>query len=425
MPDAVKTGTFDTAVIGAGPAGMMAAGIAAQHGAKTVLVEKNVAPGRKLLLTGKGRCNITNAETNPARFIDALGRDKKGKFLYPALNAFGPAETVRFFNKRGLPTIVERGNRVFPESGKAADVLKVLTAFLMETGVTVLTHSPVRKLLFSGSSVLGMDIGRIITAANYILCTGGLSYPATGSSGEGLLWLEELGHTVIQPKPALVPLRLKEKWVRELHGLDLRNVRISVYGQDKKQWDAFGEASFAGDSIGGPIILDMSKQIGVLLEKGPVRLHIDLKPALEHNRLDERLQRDFKVFHNKKFKNSLDKLLPKMLIPVMVRLSGIDPLKKVNSITREERKRLVHLFKEVPVTVRSLQGIEKGIITCGGVSLKEVDPRTMCSTRFNNLYFAGEILDLDGPTGGYNLQVCWSTAYIAGNKAAEVQNSST
>jgi predicted Rossmann fold flavoprotein len=410
----MKSGAFDAAVIGGGPAGMMAAGLAAQLGAKTVLVEKNALPGRKLLLTGKGRCNITHAEDEPARFIEAFGKDKKGKFLYPALNRFGPADTIRFFNERGLPTIKERGNRVFPKSGKAADVLKVLTEFLRETGVTVLTHSPVRKLLFSGTSIQGIDTGRILTADNYILCTGGLSYPATGSTGEGLQWLEELGHTVVPPKPALVPLRLREKWVKELHGLDLKNVRVGVYGEDKKHLESFGEASFAGDSIGGPIVLDMSKRVGELLEKGRVRLHIDLKPALEYNRLDERLQRDFKIYHNKKFKNSLDKLLPKALIPVMVRLSGIDPLKKVNAVTREERKKLVHLFKDLPVNVRSLQGIEKAIITSGGVSLKEVDPRTMRSKRIDNLYFAGEILDLDGPTGGYNLQVCWSTGYIAG-----------
>jgi predicted Rossmann fold flavoprotein len=329
------------------------------------------------------------------------------------------ADTIRFFNERGLRTKIERGNRVFPESDKAADVLTVLLDFLKETGVTVITGSPVRRVVKSGTAVKEIILDRqVLTADTYILCTGGLSYPTTGSTGMGIEWAEELGHTIVPPQPALVPLKLKEKWVKELHGLDLRNVRIGVYQHNKKKEEAFGEACFTHDGMGGPIILDMSKKIGELLKKAPVQLLIDLKPALEFNRFDARLQRDFQQFQNKMFKNSLDKLLPQAMIPVMIKLSGIDPLKKVNAVTREERKKLVHLFKELRVNVRSLLGINKALITSGGVSLKEVNPRTMRSTRIDNLYFAGEILDLDGPTGGYNLQVCWSTGYIAGENAA-------
>ncbi len=410
---------YHAAVIGGGPAGMMAAGRAAQCGAKTILIEKNYLPGRKLLITGKGRCNITNAQYDPHRFIEAFGKNKKGKFLYSSLHQFGVADTIRFFNERGLCTKVERGNRVFPESDKAADVLTVLLDFLKETGVTVITGSPVRRVVKSGTAVKEIVLDRLVVSADkYILSTGGLSYPDTGSTGAGIEWAEELGQPIVPPQPALVPLKLKEKWVKELHGLDLRNVRIRVYQDNKKQEEAFGEACFTHDGMGGPIILDMSKKIGKLLEKAPVQLLIDLKPALEFNRFDARLQRDFRQFHNKMFKNSLDKLLPRAMIPVMINLSGIDPLKKANAVTREERKKLVHLFKELRVNVRSLLGINKALITSGGVSLKAVDPRTMRSTRINNLYFAGEILDLDGPTGGYNLQVCWSTGYVAGESAA-------
>ena len=441
------------AVIGGGPAGMMAAGTAAAKGANVVLIEKNNKPGRKLLLTGKGRCNITNAEYDPSAFIETLS--KKAKFLYPALHLFGVRDTLEFFNKRGLETKVERGKRVFPVSDRAGDVLRVLLDFLKETGVKVLVNTPVIGLEKEGRSIVkaiiaGGEIGtgghdtspnqinqkffggaggdfskkpparrrqekNSLVAGKYILCSGGLSYPGTGSTGEALRWLERLGHSIITPVPALTLVKVAEKWVDELKDLTLKNVRISVYQNNKKQDERFGEAQFVQGGIGGPIVLDMSKNIGELLKKGAVRLSLDLKPALEYRKLDARIQRDFRDYSNKMFSNSLDKLLPQKLIPVMVNLSGIEPARKVNSITKEERKNLLHLFKELPLRVRGLFGFEKALVTAGGVSLKEIDPRTMRSKFIDNLYFAGEIIDLDAPTGGYNLQICWSTAFAAGS----------
>ncbi len=410
---------YDTAVIGGGPAGMMAAALAAANGAETVLLEKNETPGRKLLITGKGRCNITNADEDTQRFIQCFG--KKGKFLYSALHRFGVADTIRFFNKRGLATKVERGNRVFPVSDRASDVLALLQRFMKENGVRVFYKTAITKIEKEGNRVTGIHMApndTVLRADNYIICTGGSSYPGTGSTGDGFKWAQELGHTVVPPKPALVPLTVKEKWVKELQGLSLKNVCIRILKDEKKQTEAFGEALFTHNGVSGPIILDMSKDIGNLLKKGTTHLEIDFKPALDHAKLDQRLQRDFKEFNNKLFKNSLDKLLPKKLIPVMISLSEIDPQKKVNAITKPERKKLIHLLKSFRLTIRSLVGFEKAVVTSGGVSLKEINPRTMRSTILENLLFAGEILDLDGPTGGYNLQVCWSTAYVAGTECA-------
>lgn len=398
----MRSNHYDIAVIGAGPAGMMAAGIAAQNGARVVLIEKNDKPGKKLLITGKGRCNITQAENDISSFCEAFG--KKGKFLYTALQTFGVEDTINYFNKRGIETKVERGNRVFPISDKASDVLEVLLNFLKQNKVKIVNNCSASR----GD----------ISAEKYILCTGGRAYPSTGSSGAGYKWAKELGHTIIKPTRALVPVKIKESWIKRLQGLSLRNARISVYQQSKKQDERFGEALFTHEGMSGPIILDMSKKIGELLKNGPVELRIDLKPALNFPKLDARIQRDFKEKSNKIFKNSLDDLLPKLLIPVIIDLSGIHPEKKVNNITKEERNKLLHLLKELTLQVTSILGFDKAVVTSGGVDLKEVDPRTMRSKLIDNLYFAGEILDLDAPTGGYNLQMCWSTGYLAGFTAA-------
>ncbi|MCP4220419.1 MAG: NAD(P)/FAD-dependent oxidoreductase [bacterium] len=402
---------YDVAVIGGGPAGLMAAGQAAARGARVLLLEKNDGPGKKLLITGKGRCNITNALSEPRELVQVFG--KNGRFLLSALQLFGVDDTLAFFNKRGLKTKVERGNRVFPVSDRANDVLQLLLKFLKETGVTLKANAPVISFIRDGNRITGINAHQFIKARNIILCTGGLSYPGTGSTGDGFKWAKEFGHTVIEPRPVLVPLKLKEKWVKQLQGLSLKNVSITVTQHEKKQADAFGEALFTHDGISGPIVLDLSKKVGDLLSKGTVTLAIDFKPALEYGQLDTRVQRDFLQFNNKVFKNSLDQLLPKTAIPVMIALSGIDPMKKTNLVTREERRKLVGLLKGLPVTVRSLCGFEKAVITGGGVALKEVDPKTMRSKLIENLFFTGELLDLDGPTGGYNLQVCWSTAFAA------------
>lgn len=403
---------YDIAVIGGGPAGIIASGIAAQKGARVILLEKNNRLGKKLLLTGKGRCNITNAEYEKARFIDAFG--KKGKFLYSSLHFFGVEDTVDFFHKLGLSTKIERGGRVFPESDRAEEVLSVLLGFLNKNKVVIKQNSPVLDLIKKNQSIDRLRLTKEeIKAEKYILCTGGLSYPVTGSTGDGLKWAEKLGHTVIPCNPGLVSVRVKEEWVKELQGLSLKNVRINIY-QDKKQDERFGEALFTHDGLSGPIILDMSKTISELQKKEDVELHIDYKPALEYNKLDERIQRDFKQYSNKIFKNSLASLLPRKLIPVVVLLSGINSSKQVNNITKEERKKLVHLLKNMVFHVKKLSGFTNAVITIGGIALNEIDPRTMKSKIIDNLYFAGEIIDLDGPTGGYNLQVCWSTGYLAG-----------
>jgi hypothetical protein len=407
---------YDIAVIGGGPGGMMAAGRAAQCGARVVLIEKNRRLGKKLLLTGKGRCNITNAEYDPHRFIEPFG--KKGKFLYSALHKFGVQDTLQFFHQRGLQTKVERGKRIFPLSDQATDVRQVLADFLHETGVTIRKNTLVKALLKTGRRIEKLLLSQNeLIADRYIICTGGLSYPATGSTGDGLTWAEQLGHTLIPPKPALTPVILKEPWIKELQGLSLKNVHISVYQNNKKQAERLGEALFTHEGMSGPIMLDMSKAIGNLLKK-PVHLCIDFKPALAYSVLDARIQRDLQENRKKMFKNSLDKLLPHKLIPVIVRLSGINPAKQAGSFTKEERKRLLHLLKGFTVNVRGLAGFEKAIITTGGIALNEINPQALQSKLIDNLYFAGEILDLDGPTGGYNLQLCWSTGYVAGESAA-------
>jgi len=411
----------DVLVIGGGPAGMMAAISASGNGAKVVLLEKNAELGIKLMMTGKGRCNITNAENDKRKFLEVFGRN--GKFLYSAFNDFGPEETVRFFAERGLATKVERGSRIFPMSDKAEDVRGVLMDELRKNKVLVLRGTKVLDLVVRDSRIVKAGIESAdmneIGFKNIIIATGGLSYPHSGSSGDGFLWAEKLGHKVILPKPALTAVVIKERWVEELEGLSLKNVKVSVYQDAKKQDERFGEAIFTERGISGPVILDMSKKIGELLESGSVKIVIDFKPALEFAELDLRIQRDFGENQNKIFKNSLDELLPQKMIPVAITLSGIDPQKKINLVTREERKKLVHLLKEMDLEVAKLLGFDKAVITSGGVSLREVDPKTMRSKVVDNLYFAGEVLDLDAPTGGYNLQEAWSTGHLAGKSAGE------
>ncbi|MFA7170197.1 MAG: NAD(P)/FAD-dependent oxidoreductase [Candidatus Paceibacterota bacterium] len=411
----------DVLVIGGGPAGMMAAILASEAEAKTVLLEKNAELGIKLMMTGKGRCNITNAENDKRKFLETFGRN--GKFLYSALGEFGTEETIGFFEKRGLATKVERGNRIFPVSDRAGDVRNILLDEIRRNKVSVLKNAKVLDLVVADNRIIKVKLygagADEIEFKNIIVATGGLSYPNSGSSGDGFLWAEKLGHKVVSPKPALTSVLLKEKWVEMLEGLSLKNVKISVYQGNKKQDERFGEAIFTEQGISGPVVLDMSKKVGEFLTFGGVKIVIDFKPALEFAELDLRIQRDFGENQNKMFKNSLDELLPQKMIPVVIKLSGIDPQKKINLVTREERKKIVHLLKEMDLEVEKLLGFDKAVITSGGVSLCEVDPKTMRSKVVDNLYFAGEVLDLDAPTGGYNLQEAWSTGYLAGKSAAE------
>ncbi|MFA6296214.1 MAG: NAD(P)/FAD-dependent oxidoreductase [Patescibacteria group bacterium] len=409
---------YDLIVIGAGPAGIIAAGRAGERGLSVLLIEKNPRIGAKLLLTGKGRCNITHQEDDPKNFINQFG--KNGKFLYKALNNFSIQDTLNFFHKLGIKTNVERGNRVFPSTGSALNVVMALERYLIRNKVQLSADTRVLKIVKEGNRIIKIKTSKgDFIAKNYLLTTGGKSYPETGATGDGFEFAKELGHNIIPPKPALTPILVKEQLIKDLQGLNLENVNISVYQNNKKQDERFGEALFTHEGMSGPIILDMSKKIGELLKNGQVVLQIDFKPALDFPKLDLRIQRDFKEFHNKEFKNSLNKLLPQKLIPVIVKLSNINPDKKVNSITKEERKTLIHLLKEFKLEVQGLTGFKKAIVTSGGIDLKEIDPKTMKSKIINNLYFAGEILDLDGPTGGYNLQVCWSTGYLAGENVTK------
>jgi predicted Rossmann fold flavoprotein len=369
-------------------------------------------------MTGKERCNITNAETDARMFTEVFG--KNGKFLLSAFHRFGVEDTLDFFHENNVKTKTERGNRVFPESDRARDVQEVFLRLIKKNAVELRNGCMVKKIVCSEGEIEKILLGKgEVRAANYLICTGGLSYPRTGSTGEGYKWAKEMGHTIIEPKPALTPVLVKEKWVKDLEGLSLKNVNVSVYQKNKKKDGRFGEALFTFNGLSGPVVLDMSKSIGKLLSGGQIELVIDFKPALDPGVLEKRILRDLEENKNRAIKNVLASLLPKKLIPVVLRLSKIDPDKKAHSITKEERKNLRTLLKGFRLSVKGLLGFNKAIVTTGGINLREIDPRTMRSKIIKNLYFAGEVLDLDGPTGGYNLQVCWSTGYLAGESAAE------
>ncbi|MDT8443866.1 MAG: NAD(P)/FAD-dependent oxidoreductase [Desulfuromonadales bacterium] len=413
---------FDVIVIGGGPAGLFAAGFAARQGARVVLLEKNAHCGAKILITGKGRCNITHSEDDPRKFVEHFGRN--GRALLTALYAFGVKEVVAFFEEQGVPLKIERGGRIFPENGEAADVQRALETFVRDAGVTVHTLCEVKNLLFDDGVVKEVETSSgTYTAGNVILATGGLSYPETGCSGDGYTWAKACGHRLVTPEPALMPVRLSDPWTSEVSHFNLKNVRITLCVDGKKIDERFGEAFFTRSGIGGPIVLDMSSRIRDALKQGEVKLLLDLKPAVASDLFDKRLQRELAEHSNQDFANSLGQLLPRDMIPVFVRLVGIDPKKKCHSVTRVERQRLLKLFKEFELQVDGCEGFQRAIITSGGVSLQDIDMRSMRSKRVANLFFAGEMIDLDGPTGGFNLQECWSTGYLAGvNAAGRIEN---
>ncbi len=396
---------------------MMAAYRAYQCGAKVILLEKNHAPGNKLLLTGKERCNITNAERDPRKFADQFGHN--GKFLLSGLHRFGIEDTLNFFHDNKLATVIERGNRVFPESNRSVDVLNLFIK-LLKNNVTLLTDCKIKSFVQKENRIdtITLQDNKTVIAAHYLISTGGLSYPQTGSTGDGFTWARQFGHSIVTPQPALTPLLVREKWVKELEGISLKNVLVSLYQNNRKKEARFGEALFTAYGLSGPVILDMSKSAGALLSHGEVKLFIDFKPALDHNKLENRILRDLEIHKNKSIKNILYGLLPRNIVPVFLDLADVDHNKKSHSITKDERKKIRILLKEFPLTVTGLVGFNKSIITTGGVSLKEIEPKTMKSKLLKNLSFAGEILDLDGPTGGFNLQVCWTTGFIAGESAS-------
>lgn len=412
------TNSFDVIVIGGGAAGLMAAGQAAEAGAKVLLLEKNKFLGRKLLLTGKGRSNLTKAEFDPKVLAQKYG--KEGFFLLSPLSVFGVKKTIDFFNQKGLATKIERGKRVFPQSDSSREVIQVLLNYLKKNQVEILTAAEVVKVLLKNNKITKVVLkdNREFSARNYILATGGKSFPGTGSTGDGYQWLSKAGHQIEKLRPGLVPVKIKEAWVKKVQGLSLKNVQLTVFQKKKKQTSRFGEMLFTHFGLSGPIVLDLSFPIGKLLEKGEVKISLDLKPALTFSILDQRLQSDFVKYSKKVFKNSLLDLLPQKLIPIVIELSQIDPEKKVNQITQKERLRLAKFLKGLEMQVSGLLGFESAIITCGGLSLKEIEAKTMRSKLISNLFLAGEIINLQGPTGGYNLQLCWTTGYLAGQSAA-------
>lgn len=406
-------------VIGAGPAGMMAAGVAAGMGARVILAEKKPQVGSKLRITGKGRCNITAAVDQESLIKGIPGN---GRFLYSALNEFSNVDLIKFFNERGLKTKVERGSRVFPCSDRAQDVVDVLYDFVGKAGAEILTSVTVRSLVVDNGQISGTDSSRgLISADAVIIATGGLSYPGTGSTGDGYRLAQACGHTLVEPRPGLVPLVTEESWVKELQGLSLKNIAATAFtAAGKKINDDFGELLFTHFGLSGPIILSMSRDIGdyIYRQQQKVILKIDLKPALSTEKLDERLLRDLDKYSRKLFKNSLSDLLPQKMIPVLIALSGIDPDKPCHQVSRGERHDIVNLLKNFTVTVTGTRPIAEAIVTAGGISVKEVNPKTMESKLVKGLYFAGEVLDIDGYTGGYNLQTAFSTGYVAGRNAA-------
>lgn len=401
-------------IAGGGAAGMYAAVTAAALGHKVELFEKNDRLGRKLFITGKGRCNLTNACDMEGLF-DAVVTNSK--FLYSSFYGCTNQDVIDFFEHAGVRTKIERGERVFPASDHSSDVIRALERELEKNGVKIWTNCPVKKVRISEEQVfLGYELenGSFVEGDAGIIATGGLSYPSTGSTGDGLRFAKELGHQVTECLPALVPMECKEPWAAELQGLSLRNVRARILDGKKVLYEEFGEMLFTHYGVSGPLILTASSFVGKRLKKKELTLEIDLKPALTDEQLDHRILRDFEENKNRQFKNALGKLFPSKLIPVMVLLSGIDPEKKVNEVTREERQAFVRLIRHLSLTLTGLRDYREAIITKGGVSVKEVDPGTMESKLVKGLYFAGEVLDLDAVTGGFNLQIAWSTGCAAG-----------
>lgn len=400
-------------VIGGGPAGMFAALFAARNGHKVTLIEKNEKLGKKLYITGKGRCNITNAGDMEDLFDHVVSNPK---FLYSAFYSFDNQMVISFFEEHGLSTKVERGNRVFPVSDHSSDVIAALQRALLSQKVEILLYTKVERLLVEEECIKGVVLSnkKELYADAVIVATGGLSYPTTGSTGDGYRFAEESGHRIKNTTPSLVPFEVKENWCRDLQGLSLKNIRIAIKKEKKTVYDDFGEMLFTHFGVSGPVILSASAAIRPEeIEKG-LSLFIDLKPALDEDTLDKRVLKDFEEAKNKQFKNAVPHLFPAKLIPVMIELSGIDPDKKVNEISKEERKAFVHLIKNLELTITGTRGFKEAIITKGGVSVKDVNPSTMESKLIRGLHFCGEVLDLDAYTGGYNLQIAWSTGYLAG-----------
>lgn len=402
-------------VVGGGAAGMMAAIQSAKKGNQVLLLEKNERLGKKLFITGKGRCNVTNGCDIEELFGKVVTNHR---FLYSSFYSFTNQDAIDFFEELGVPLKRERGDRIFPVSDHSSDVIRALDKEMDRLGVDVHLNTEVKNLIIEDNCVIGVKManGKTEKADSVIVTTGGLSYPSTGSTGDGFRWAKDAGHKVTELTPSLVPVHIKEEWCKQMMGLSLRNTGFKALVGKKKIYEEQGELLFTHFGISGPVVLSFSAYANKYLEKG-ITVILDLKPAMSKEQLDARILRDFADKINKQFKNSLDDLLPKKMIPIIIERSAISPEKKVNEITKEERTRLVTLLKEFDLTVTGLGNWREAIITKGGIAVKEIDPGTMESKLVSGLYFAGEILDLDALTGGYNLQIAWSTAYLAGQNA--------
>ena len=406
---------FDTLIIGGGAAGLMAAIQAGSLGRKVAIAEKNHSVGEKILISGRGRCNFTNAEPDINTFLSKYG--EKGKFLYSAFSKFSPSDTVKFFYKIGVKSVEERGKRIFPESGGSEKVVAALATRCKKYNVKIMRSTPVKALKIKNSKIQCVITDNDeFTADKYIIATGGKSYPKTGSTGDGYTFAQQAGHTITKLFPALVPIRTKETWVKLASGCNLRNIRLNVILNGEKIDERFGEMEFTNFGVSGPIVMDLSSHVPDW--EGELQFSLDLKPTLSHEILTARVKRDIKKFEGKRRFSGLVRLLvPAEMLKLILELSDIPEDKPVEYISDEEISEFVNLLKDIRMNINGLWSFNNAVVTRGGVSLNEIDPATMRSKICENLYFAGEILDLNGPSGGFNLQICWSTGYVAGINA--------
>lgn len=406
---------YDIAVIGGGPAGMMAAGRAAELGRKVILLEKNPTLGVKLLITGGGRSNITNAQYDVRTFLKKY--KDSDKFLFSTFSQSSVKDAIEFFNNKGMPTKVEAENRVFPLSNSSQSVWDVLVNYMKENSVEIKTNAIVTGFEKEDNRITGIKLKNkeIIKAKSIVLATGGTSRPETGSTGDGFIWLKELGHNIIPSNEALVPIALSDSWIKPLSGVTLKDIKLTTFQNDQKQESHKGKLLFTHFGISGPTVLNMSKDIGELIKYGDVEIRLDLLPTLDHGMLNTRLQELFKIDDKKKIKNSLGSIVPSSLVPIILKSSNVDGDKTNNNISREERMRLIDTIKGISMHVSHLLGSDKAVVSSGGVDLTEVDFKTMKSKIIENLYLIGDVLNIDRPSGGYSLQLCWTTGWVAGS----------